>query len=246
MTDASAKSILDDLLARTRTLRAEKRSAVVVFDLDHTLFDNGPRTWQLLLEFAEAKGNARLRAALDELPHVGLPYLLSETLARCGFDDEALAKEAFAFWKDRFFTDEYQRFDLPLKGAVEFVRTLFEAGATIVYLSGRDAPGMLVGCAASLRHYGFPVGLARTTLVLKHDFETPDLEFKAEAVEFIDTLGQIIGTFDNEPGNCNLFQKSWPDAVHVYVTTAHAPNPPKLHDAVLSIPDFSIPERGAR
>lgn len=233
------KTLLDDLLARCHEVRAQAGAPVVVFDLDHTLFDNGPRTWQILLEFAEVRGHSALRAALDGLPHTGLPYLLSETLARCGIEDPALHDDAFAFWRERFFTDEYQRFDLPLAGAVDFVARLYDQGATVVYLSGRDAPGMLVGCAASLRHHGFPIGLARTTLVLKHDFETPDLDFKREAVSFIGGLGVVVGTFDNEPGNCNLFHEVWPGARNVYVSTAHAPNPPRLIDGIATIADFS-------
>ena len=116
------KTLLDELIVHCREARAAASAPVVVFDLDHTLFDNGPRTWQILLEFAEARGHKALRAALDGLSHTGLPYLLSETLARCGIEDDALHAEAFAFWRERFFTDEYQRFDLPLAGAVDFVR----------------------------------------------------------------------------------------------------------------------------
>lgn len=234
-----AKRALLDVIERCRTEHVRGVAPVIVFDLDHTLFDNGPRTWQILTEYADAEGHDELRRRLDSLDRTGLPYLLSETLERVGVDDPAIHNEAFGFWRARFFTDEYQRYDLPLRGAVEFANKAFEAGATLVYLSGRDAPGMLVGCAASLRQHRFPVGVARTAIVLKPDFDTTDLDFKTEAVEYIDGLGTVVGSFDNEPGNCNLFATRWPSALSVFVQTQHAPNPPALVDGVVSIEDFS-------
>ena len=67
-------------------------------------------------------------------------------------------KSASKFWFERFFTDAYQAHDIPMAGAPKFVNELYNEGATVVYLSGRDSPGMLVGCSASLREHGFPVG----------------------------------------------------------------------------------------
>ena len=209
---------------------------VVVFDLDGTLFDNGPRTWQILIDFAEATGNRALREALDALPRVGLPYLLKDTLARCGQTDARMAEAALAFWRQRFFTDEFQRFDEPVHGAVRFVQALFEAGATVAYLSGRDAPNMLVGCAAALRRHRFPVGIPRTAIVLKHAFEDADLDFKGQAVDFVATLGSVVATFDNEPAMCNLFAGRWPQASNFFVDTSHAPDPPPLYAAVRTVP----------
>lgn len=213
---------------------------VVVFDLDHTLFDNGPRTWEILREYAVAVGRDDLLVALDGLPRFGLPYLLSETLSMCNLYEEQMHDEALKFWFDRFFTDDYQRHDVPLPGAVSFASQLYDAGATLVYLSGRDSPGMLVGCTASLREHRFPVGLARTAIVLKPDFETPDLDFKTAAVDYIRTQGTVIATFDNEPANCNLFLDSWPDAANVFLETAHAPNPPPLATGMVRLRDFAL------
>jgi hypothetical protein len=232
------RTALADVIARSKT-RIDGRPPVVVFDLDGTLFDNGPRTWQILVELAESEGHSSLRKALDAMPRRDLPYLLKDTLRKAGLhDDGALLERAAAFWKARFFTDEYQRFDEPLSGALKYAGALYEAGATIAYLSGRDAPNMLVGCSAALRHHGFPVGLPRTAVVLKHRFEDLDLDFKREALGFIDDLGVVVGTFDNEPANCNLFAERWPKALHFFVETAHAPNPPPLHTLVGRVPDL--------
>lgn len=212
---------------------------VVVFDLDHTLFDNGPRTWEILKEYAASVSRDDLLRAIDSLPRLGLPYLLSETLSMCNLYEDELHDAALKFWFDRFFTDEYQKHDIPLPGAVAFAGQLYDAGATLVYLSGRDSPGMLVGCTASLREHQFPVGLARTSIVLKPDFETPDIDFKTSAVEYIRTQGTVIATFDNEPANCNLFLGAWPEAANVFLETAHAPNPPPLENGMIRLRDFA-------
>jgi hypothetical protein len=234
-----ANRVLDETLARAGAAKAAGRTPVVVFDLDGTLFDNGPRTWQILVDFAEDQGDAALRRLLDKMPRTGLPYLLKDTLALLAVTEPALVERALAFWRARFFTDEYQRYDEPVSGAVHFARRCFDAGATLVYLSGRDAPGMLVGVAQSLRQHGFPVGVAHTAIVLKHDFDTPDLDFKRDALAFIDTLGAVVASFDNEPGNCNLFVERWPDAVVALVDTHHAPGAPALVPSATRIEDFA-------
>ena len=233
-----ATDVVTPMLTRIQTLRAAGVSPVVVFDLDGTLFDNGPRTWQILVDFAEIDGAEELRTALDSLPRTGLPYLLSDILARCNVGVGPLLDRAEAFWRARFFTDGFQRFDEPLPGAVSFARRAFAAGATLIYLSGRDSPNMLVGCTESLRRHGFPVGVPRTAILLKDAFETPDYDFKRDAIAFIDTVGTVVASFDNEPVNCNLFIERWPEAAIVLIDTHHAPEPPALLPGVGIIADF--------
>jgi len=77
-----------------------------------------------------------------------------------------------------------------------------------------------------------------TTLVLKPEFETLDLDFKLEAVDYIDRLGKVVATFDNEPGNCNMFLNKWPHAHHIWIDTNHHEDAPKLNQKVSVIQDF--------
>jgi predicted secreted acid phosphatase len=232
-------SVLSDVVARVTAQLGQPKAPVVVFDLDGTLFDNGPRTWRILVDFAERHGHDELRQALGHLPMQRLPYLLSETLGRLSVTDAALVETASAYWKSRFFTDDEQAHDVPIAGALALARACYDKGATLVYLSGRDVPNMLIGVCQSLRSHGFPVGLARTAVVLKPDFNDDDLEFKRSAFAFIDAMGDVVATFDNEPANSNAFVERWPGAAHVFVKTQHAPNPPRLHDAVISVDDLT-------
>ena len=160
---------------------------------------------------------------------------LMQDCSDCNHSVNLLVKE---YWFNRFFTDKYQEYDLPMEGSVAFVNTLYKAGATIAYLTGRDVPGMLVGCADSLRANGYPVGLIRTMMILKPDFETKDLDFKKEAGQFLSQSGTVVAALDNEPGNCNLFLDIWPDSLSVFVDTTCAPNPPALNEGVLTIDRF--------
>ncbi|MFZ4734317.1 MAG: haloacid dehalogenase-like hydrolase [Bradymonadia bacterium] len=239
MTSPATPHVLDRILTQCRDQKAAGRTPVVVFDLDHTLMDNGPRTVQILIEFAVAQGDTALEAALRAGPRHHLPYLLKDILAQVGEVRAEVVEAASKFWRERFFTDAPQQHDEPLGGALAFVRESYEAGATVVYLSGRDAPNMAVGCVESLRRHGFPIALAHTVLVLKPTFEMPDLEFKRDVVDFLGTLGTVVGAFDNEPGNCNMFRRMFPDALSVFVETTWAPNPPPLDEGIPTVPDFS-------
>lgn len=215
---------------------------VVLFDLDATLFDNAPRTLSILCEFARFEGLFEIEKSFLELmsARVRIPYQIDQVLLSAGLSDEGIIDRAKSFWFERFFSDRYQLFDAPLQGARDFVQSLYDVGATIVYLSGRDVPGMLVGCVESLRQHGFPIAMPRAVLILKPAFEMDDLCFKKEAVEFVAELGNVIATFDNEPENCNLFYERFRSSTCVHLITHHKSNAPPLRMGVESISDFVI------
>ncbi len=231
-----------EIQERVAQARRAGHTPVLVFDLDHTLFDNGPRTWAILEAYAAHAGRAGLAQRLGSVPHLGLPYRLDAVLALAGETNPEVLAEAFAYWRERFFTDAWIHHDVPLPGAAAYCQALVSMGVTVVYLSGRDSPNMLVGTADSLRTHGFPIGLAHTVLVLKPAFEIPDLEFKANVADFMESLGTVIALFDNEPANCNLFLERFPAALSVLLETTHAPDPPPLHPEVRRLTDFTLPE----
>ncbi len=234
-----AGGVLDDVLASVRAKKAAGTTPVVVFDLDHTLFDNGPRTLEILREFARDGGDDVLLGHLSRPVKGIVPYLMSDLLPQIGENRPGVMEAAAAYWRDRFFTDDWQRLDVPMPGAAEFAVSCFEAGATVVYLSGRDAPNMLVGCIESLRRFGFPVGLAHTLVVLKPHFDLNDFTFKEEVTGFLATLGEVVASFDNEPANCNLFARKFPSACTVFLDTAFAPGAPSLDPGIPLICDFA-------
>ena len=230
---------LRDVIRRTQ---ASDRP-VVVFDLDGTLLDNRPRTVAILRELAhqwqehdERQDHAKtLNGATIE----GTVYSLAENLQRLGVHEDH-HEPAFDFWKERFFHDDYMHHDVALPGAVDFARTLYAAGANLVYLTGRDLPGMALGTFKSLRDEGFPIGVVGTELVVKPDFNTPDPAFKKDVAEMLNRLGDVVASFDNEAANCNLLLDEHPESLTFFVDTLCAPNPPALRPEVHVIDHFEI------
>jgi hypothetical protein len=227
------------VLARAQTVVAQgNRPPVAVFDLDGTLFDNGPRTCAILADGADQQGLVSVAARLRALPGTRLPYQLKDILALVDVTDDSTVATLAAHWQQHFFTDEQQRHDEPLAGALSFVDRLWQMGTTIVYLSGRDVPNMLVGVTESLRRHRFPVGLVRTTIILKPDFHQEDLAFKRSTLPYVDTLGTVIASFDNEPANCNLFAAQWPTAATYWLRTSNTPHAPPLSPNIHAVDDF--------
>jgi hypothetical protein len=165
-------------------------------------------------------------------------YLLGDSLKRLGVEHPELVARAETFWRERFFTDAYLKHDVAVPGAVELARACYEAGATLVYFTGRDLPQMSLGSFQSLRDLGFPIGVVGTELVCKPDAKIPDELFKREEAPKLRRIGHVVATFDNEPGNCNAFVEIAPDAENVFVDTQHLPGAPPLHERVHVVADF--------
>jgi hypothetical protein len=160
--------------------------------------------------------------------HVG--YSLADTFDAMGLSlEDPEVKEAQQtakkYWARRFFTNEYLKHDRVYPGAPEFVRELHELGAEIVYLTGRDEPGMGIGTRANLLRDGFPWETERTHLLLKKAFELDDVEHKQGAAEYIRRHGTLVASFENEPLNLVALYELFPEAMHVFVETISSDRP---------------------
>lgn len=233
------RALLEDVLARVVTAR-KQHPPVITFDLDGTLMDNRPRVVRILHELADRwkDAHAAEAAALRKAHINGMAYSLVDNLRLLGVDEPSLQENALRFWHERFFTDAYLTHDVEVPGAVSFARRCHQAGATLVYLTGRDLPNMALGTFASLRDLGFPIGVVGTELVTKPDFETPDSTFKETVAVELARIGEVVAVFDNEPANCNILREVYPGCVSVLVDTLHAPDPPPLHSEVRVIDSF--------
>ncbi|WP_437742442.1 HAD family hydrolase [Sorangium sp. So ce1504] len=237
-------------LERTRLLRsiverAADRSEgppVIVFDLDGTLMDNRPRVVAILHELAEEwrRKHPYAAALLERASPDGIVYGFQDNLRQLGVHDEALHLHAFDFWRARFFNDPHIRHDVEVPGASQYARDCHAAGATLVYLTGRDLPKMALGSFASLRDLGFPIGVIGTELVVKPRFEMPDTEFKRSVAPQLSRLGRVIAVFDNEAANCNLLLGCHPRCTAVFLDTQCAPDPPPLDARVRVIHTFEL------
>jgi hypothetical protein len=234
--------LLNGIVERVRASRRPHAPApVVIFDLDGTLMDNRPRVVAILHELGTSweKTHPTAAAACARANPDDIVYGFIDNLKHLGVVDPGLHEEGLAFWKHRFFTDNHQRYDVEVVGAREYAHAVHEAGAIVVYLTGRDLPGMSLGSFASLRDLGFPIGVLGAELVVKPTFEMPDAEFKRDVAPRIDRLGELVAVFDNEPANVNLFLESHPQCAAVFLDTQYAPNPIPLDPRVEVIDSFA-------
>lgn len=234
-------ALLTRIVSRCKTAPGEP-SSVVVFDLDGTLMDNRPRTAVIFRELAEelAREQHAAAGALAGTRTEELAYLVVDSLRHLGIEHPEVIARAESYWKTRFFSDGYLKHDTALTGAVEFARACYDAGAVLVYFTGRDLPFMGLGSFQSLRDLGFPIGVVGTELVCKPDAKIPDEAFKRAEGPLLRRVGKVVAAFDNEPGNCNAFVEMNPDADVVFVDTQHLPGAPKLSDRVHVVGDFAM------
>ncbi|MEM7604092.1 MAG: HAD family hydrolase [Myxococcota bacterium] len=209
---------------------------LVVFGVDGTFYDNRPRTLQILHEYAEVCDDD-VADALASLQLDDVRYMLSQTLRRCGVHQAELVTEITSFWRERFFTELYLEWDELRPGAAAYVRRLYEAGAGIVYLSGRDIPGMLLGTLTRMRDDDFPLASARIQLVLKPDATLGDESFKRRALKEAARLGEVTAVFDSNANTCEMAHGLFPTAD---VSLLDAWNMDVSDDAVEAIRDFRL------
>ncbi len=242
LSSAAQKDLLDGIVLRCQSFeRKGGAPPLVVFDLDGTLMDNRPRTVAIMRELADAweTRDPSLALKLKTASPDDLLYLFGDSLRKMGISKPDLVAEGEAFWKERFFRDPHLVHDVALAGSVSFARDLYAAGATLVYLTGRDLPLMGIGTFQSLRDLGFPIGVAGTEFILKPDAAMPDEEFKRTLAPQLTRVGHVVAAFDNEPGNCNVFLDAYPTCTSVLVDTQMMPGPPPLSNRAHVIADFS-------
>lgn len=229
-----------------------QKDPVVVLDLDSTLYEVAPRSFQIIQEWARVHASAMdplVSEAMKRLREDQVGYSLRDTWSaiglRLGEDSvegrrrEALFSDLRSFWKERFFSNDYLRFDRPYPGAVPFVRRVHELGARIIYLTGRDEPGMGDGTRDKLQADAFPWGESKTHLILKRVPEVPDSEHKKGAVEAIRGHGSVVASFENEPANLAMLHHRLPDAMHVFVDTVCSDHPAPSREGLYRIRGFS-------
>lgn len=249
--DMDENEVLHEVALRVERVRAQaagRREAhpLVLLDLDSTLYEVGPRTYRILREWTEAPESRAFpsvrEAVLGAEPwHVG--YSVRDTLRAVGVaaDSPELAPALEAvkqFWAKRFFSSAYLKYDRAYPGAAAFTRKLHELGAEIVYLTGRDEPGMGDGTRETLIRDGFPWNTERTHLLLKKAAHLPDLEHKKEAAHYIRSHGTLVASFENEPPNLVALQELFPDAMHVFVDTICSDHPALAASGLYRIKGF--------
>ncbi len=237
---ASSDRILKAILARAGTVHDEGELPVCIFDLDGTLFLTGFRSKQIFLEYALDTGDSTLLARITAMEPRTMKYRVRKSLIESGITDSTLLAAMLEKWRAKFFSDEYLQYDEHASGSVKFVNALHDSGALIIYLTGRDAPGTLVGTTAALQKAGFPVGTGRVELIMKPEPFMNTLLFKKQTLSSIAKRGVVIAIFENEPENLNLLNEYFPHAFCCFLKTQHKPNAPAPTENAHHLDDFLV------
>jgi hypothetical protein len=227
------KKLLDDA-------RAAGPKTLMVFDLDSTVFDNRPRQSRIVREFGQLKSIEELTHC--ESRHWSSGWDMKAAFVACGLSQEqadSLFKEARTFWGDRFFTSAYCVDDVEIPGAPRYLKGVLDAGAELVYLTGRHEE-MRAGTIECLKKCGMPVPGDRVKLVMKPTLRESDDSFKRTAHDDIETRGTVFAAFDNEPTHANDYATRFPHAIVVHLATDHSGRPVELLPRVISVPNFDV------
>jgi hypothetical protein len=239
--DLTEKQVLAAVAERVRVLKAKALSSnlhkqahpLVLLDLDSTLYEVAPRNLKIIAEWLESPASRaypQARRALESLREDQVGYSMGDTFQGIGLnvlapETQQALKLLKDFWYDRFFSSAYLPYDRPYGGAPDFARQLYECGAEIVYLTGRDAPRMGEGTKSNLIRDGFPWDPERTHLLLKAEAQIPDLEHKTSAAAYVRNHGTLVASFENEPPNLIALSEIFPDAMHVFLDTVCSDHP---------------------
>ena len=243
----AAEEVIREVLLRCRQEIERGGLPVVVFDLDSTLFDVSKRSFEILKEWLthpESGSFHETREKLSDLEPSEMRYSLEDVweIKKIPSDvspfDHHL-KHAKRFWRARFFANEYLRHDEPTPGAVQFVKTLYEAGVMIVYLTGRDVPLMAFGTFDQLKSHGLPIEVERTRLILKPKRHLDDLDFKTGAARTITGFGKVIASFENEPKNLVAMKEVFPtETMNVFIESVSSDHPAPSGSGIYRIREF--------
>jgi hypothetical protein len=213
--------------------------ALVVFDLDDTVFSTNDRHLRILREYAELIEIREPEAAalLRAIDRERLGYQITQAAKDAGVT-EAVTKDLKDFWFARFFQNRYLLEDTPVPGAPAYCAEALARGGTLVYVTGRDER-MREGTEKSFVNHGFPAPDGKDVrLMLKPRFDTPDHAFKSETLVVLAKLGRVAASFENEPAHINMFREAFPKGRHFLLETKHSGRPVIPHADVLKIRDF--------
>ena len=230
-TPYSEAEVLSQLSIKIKQNKDLGVRSFVLLDLDSTLYEVAPRTVRIYQEAARELVAMPLpvQQALATTSQPATGYSLEDTWEKLGLcwknPEFHPAQSALrAFWRERFFSNAYLEHDIPYPGTAEFAHQLHILGGEIVYLTGRDEPGMREGTLRNLERDGFPMG-PNTHLRMKASREGEDIPHKVGTALTLQKEGEVIASFENEPRNFAALAEALPHCLHVFVDTICSDQP---------------------
>ena len=243
----SQRETLELVLAKVKEHGQNDSTPIVVIDLDSTLYDVRHRTHQIIQSWLQVAQDLpdEIQQKLKNSTLSSIGYSLKDTFHQLELDLKNLQIEKTwerlkDYWWEHFFSNETVHHDEPYTGAIEYAHLLKEAGAIVVYLTGRDTPKMGAGTAKKMQKDGFPLDGIRARLIMKETFGSDDALHKVSVLNSLISEGTIIASFENEPKNLMALVDTLPSAMHIFVETSCSDHPARPGQGLYRIKDFSM------
>ncbi len=223
--------VVTKLIATVRRHVRDGDQPVVVLDLDYALYNNDPRMVAVLREWAatkDADAFPKAKKALAMLREEQVRYAAADTVRAAGLsadETDAVMKVLLPFFLKTFLDNAHTAIDPVIPEVADLTRRLADAGARVVFLTGRVASDQGAGTLEALTRDGFAPDNERYFLFLKPMAKRPDgskyadADFKRDIKPEVDKLGTVVATIDNEPANVMAFVAGYPNAMNVFVDT---------------------------
>ncbi|MEC9283240.1 MAG: hypothetical protein VX642_11035 [Bdellovibrionota bacterium] len=225
----------------------DKDSDIVFFlDLDSTIYDLSDRQMQIFKEFAAINEHMQTfpaeSHALKNLSYEHMSFYPEDSIRNFGHSqiDAKFGDVFYPFWSQRFFSNEFCRYDKVENGAKEFVQKVYEKGGHIHYLTGRDTERMEEGTLYTLKRDGlFPNGeeCEQVKLIMKPEQNLDDAQFKHDYI--VATLNDYHKGIlvDNEPGNLDILKDKM-DKLHLVHYDSYHSGAKEVPDCALVLESF--------
>ena len=234
------KTILDEIKVHLSSFPTRK--AQIILDIDDTLIDCRHRKHRVFQDFLREQSlwerYPRECEKLQMLSWESVCYRIDDNLKSAKIENLEFGQLLLSFWRQHYFTYPYLLEDRAFPGALRFVEDCRALGLQIVYLTGRDTPGMGPGTFAGMKKLGFPTEGEDIFFYLKPEAHLDDYEFKKSALEQLTKHGPVIAALENELGNLNAMAERFEEALVYWRPTLYAPNPPLPHPRVRILTHF--------
>lgn len=241
---------IDDVCRRAHERCGAHAVIAAISDIDDCVLDSGGRTVAILKEglprwMPSEEERAAAGRRLDAMVRRrGLPYLVVDAWEELVGSKDSRSQEVAAYWRERFFRNDWLAHDLAVQGAAAFLADVQQFhNMPVGYLTGRHEPepdgpfpeGMRAGTEHSLREHRFPCH----SLAMKPTFSERDLAFKERW--FAETEVLPVVYFDNEPllvnAHCAAMHRRGVPALSVFVQTTCL-KPAALSSDALALTSF--------
>lgn len=248
--------VLLKIFKEAQNLSRAGAAPVVLFDLDSTLFHVNTRSYEIIREWLGESAQSHYPEIFEKLKNLQaneLKYSIDELWSdrKISFEGQEMAafNELKKFWRKRFFSHDFLKYDEPTLGAQEYVTKLYESGVQVIYLTGRDTPLMGFGTFDQLKRHKFPIEVPRTRLILKPKRHMDDMLFKTQVIEKLLGQGEVVAHFENEPKNIVAMAKKAEELLrdpkrfkmmNIFVQSVSSDHPAPAFQGIYKISDFKV------